>query len=583
MLKFIKLFGATIAILSLFGTSVTAQGVNDFIVSNFEADYYLDRSDPQGQMRIVEDITVNFSANNHGIERALPEKYKGKELDLKVNSVSSKMDTPVQYTTRESNDNLVLRIGDPNRTVTGRQNYVIEYTVQNVMSFYNSHDELYWDINGDQWNQPFGPVTARIHLPEGLESNGENDCFTGGFGSNADHCLVSQDERVITAQTTSGLNSGETLTVVVGFEKGFFRPMTFKEKLLEMLPTISAVALPPLLIGGYAFRHWWKNGRDPKGRGTIVPEYDAPDSLKPAEVGTVADFRTDQREITATILDLAIRGYIKLIEEKKVKRFMPDSLEYSAELLKSDTKELKPYESVLLRGLFPKMTVGDKVEFKDLKNKYYVHVKSANTSIMDSLVKANYFKGKPATAGLRLWVMVAILFVAVSFIGALIGPAILVGLILASIPLFIFATAMPARTEKGVAAKEHALGLKMYMETAEADRIRMMQSPDAPYMRTAEPKKTVELYEKLLPFAVVFGVEKQWSEEFKNIYASEPGWYNGTSHAAFNSVYLANAIGGSMGTAMGASFASPSSSGSSGFGGGGFSGGGGGGGGGGGW
>jgi uncharacterized membrane protein len=133
-----------------------------------------------------------------------------------------------------------------------------------------------------------------------------------------------------------------------------------------------------------------------------------------------------------------------------------------------------------------------------------------------------------------------------------------------------------------VDAREKIKGLKLYLETAEKDRIAMLQSPDAPYAaKSSEPKKTVELFEKLLPFAIVLGVENQWAKQFESIYTTPPDWYSG-NWGAFSAVYLASSLGGSM-EAMGATFTPSGSSSSSGFGGGGFSGGGGGGGGGGGW
>jgi uncharacterized membrane protein YgcG len=151
--------------------------------------------------------------------------------------------------------------------------------------------------------------------------------------------------------------------------------------------------------------------------------------------------------------------------------------------------------------------------------------------------------------------------------------------LLAGLIMLAFAKLMPSRTRKGAAAKDAAEGLKLYLETAEKDRIAMLQSPNAPYAdKSPEPVKTVELFEKLLPYAMVLGVEKQWAEQFSSIYTTPPDWYNG-NWSTFNAGYLASSLNDSM-SAMNSSFAAPSS-GSSGFSGG--AGGGGGGGGGGGW
>lgn len=168
-------------------------------------------------------------------------------------------------------------------------------------------------------------------------------------------------------------------------------------------------------------------------------------------------------------------------------------------------------------------------------------------------------------------------------LAGLFGPLIVVSLGLAIGIVLAFMIIMGKRTTEGVAVKEQLLGLKMYMETAEADRIKMMQSPNAPYAQNAaEPVRNVELYEKLLPYAVVMGVENEWSKQFEGLYRQPPDWYSG-NYSTFSTVYLASSIGSNFSSAMNRAYAPPKSSGSSGFGGGGFSGGGGGGGGGGGW
>ena len=141
--------------------------VNDFVINDFTADYYLTRDDPQGQLHVVEQIDLTFSDFNHGILRALPDSYKGKSLKLQVNKVSSDSGAPNQYTTYGDSGNTVLKIGDPNKTVTGQQRYTIDYTMQNVITFYDDHDELYWDVNGNDWAQSFNNVKATFHFPEG--------------------------------------------------------------------------------------------------------------------------------------------------------------------------------------------------------------------------------------------------------------------------------------------------------------------------------------------------------------------------------------------------------------------------------
>jgi uncharacterized membrane protein len=561
--------------------------VNNFIINDFSADYVLSNQDMQGTLDITERITLTFSDNNHGILRAIPQEYNSQDLRLHVSRIRYGDGAEIPYSMYSENGNSVLKIGDPNKAVTGKQTYEIQYSLHNVISFYNDHDELYWDINGDQWQQPFEHVSIRLQLPDTVKLHDTGfTCFTGQFGSSSQSCISEQIGNELHAATTQPLSSGQTLTIVAGFQKGFFAEPTASEKLREILPSVLKFALPIVLFGGYALRQWLKRGRDPKGRGTIVPEYEPPFDMRPAEVGVLADFKVDQKDISATIIDLAVRRYIKIIETKKERKLRKDSLEYSLELTNSDFSKLGAFEQELIRGLFGEdgsASAGSVVALKDLKNKFYKNVSKAQTQIMDQIVEGGYFTASPLKAGGRLWVLVVILFASLFFFGGILGAAGIAGIIVAVAIVIASAVAMPARTLKGVEAKEKALGLKLYLETAEADRIKMLQSPNARYAPAhTAPAKTVELFEKLLPFAVIFGVEKLWALEFKEIYSKPPEWYSGTS-PTFNSLYIASALSGSMNNAMTSAFSAPSSSSSSGFGGGGFSGGGGGGGGGGGW
>ena len=153
-------------------------------------------------------------------------------------------------------------------------------------------------------------------------------------------------------------------------------------------------------------------------------------------------------------------------------------------------------------------------------------------------------------------------------------PFAVVGGIIAGAALIGFGLLMPRRSHAGTEVYEKIQGLKLYMDTAEKDRLKMMQSVDRPY---AEPSKTVGLYEELLPFAIALGVEKSWTKQFEGVLREAPDWYAGTHYPAFNAAVFASSIG-AVNSNFSKSYASSSSSG-----GGGFSGGGGGGGGGGGW
>jgi uncharacterized membrane protein len=558
--------------------SIAHANLQDFTITNFAGDYTLTDEDPQGVLKVKERIEVVFTDNNHGIERALPSRYKGQEQHIKNIRTTKPDGTAWPFTTRSSNGNLVIRIGDPSRTVTGAQTFILEYQQQNVVSFYDDHNELYWDINGDQWLQPFTKVSATFHLPAGMVSEStRKECFAGSYGSSDKFCRIEIGDKKITVASTKTLLPGQTLTAVFDLGTEKFRPTTLMDWVKEnTIQLIGAVGLPvfAFVIG---FRKWWKFGRDPKGRGTIVPQFEPPTSVSPAMAGVLLDFRADNKDISATIIDLAIRGYVKIVEKKKIKKFAKDTLEYSILLHKSETSGLSSYESALLSSLFTEMSAGAEVSLNKSSTERYNNVQKVRKDVEKTAETIGFI----APSIIKLKVTPVIFWLIIFVLSFVIKGWFIFGAVVALAILVAFSAIMKRRTVDGVLAIEQLHGLRMYMEVAEKDRIKMLQGPDAKYAGPKGPKHTVELFEKLLPYAVVLGVEKQWAKQFENIYKSPPDWYNG-HWSGFNTGLLVGSMNRSM-NAINTSFSPPSSSGSSGFGGGGFSGGGGGGGGGGGW
>lgn len=556
--------------------------VNDFVITTFDSDIQLSRGDPQGQARITEKITVKFNDYNKGILRAIPLSYKGHPLQLRVGQITLN-DKAVEHTTYEQNGNEVLKIGDPNKTVTGLQVYKISYTVDNVITFYEDHDEFYWDINGDQTQQIIQQVNTSVYLPKGLKIKYSPICYTGGYESRAQNCTAQIAGTTINAKTTEFLTSYQTLTVIAGFEKGYFSAPTLKDNIQDKMADAIKFLLPLAVIGGFGFVWWLKHGRDAKGSGTIIPQYEPPQDLKPLSVGTLIDFQLDSKDLTATLIDLAVRKYIKIIEIDTKKALVFKGKDYNLQLINPDFSKLDVYETQLLGELFPGAQKDAMVGLKDKAHKLYTAKDSIQKAVRQNLTTTGYFKKNPKDYSAKAWTFIVFVFVGVTFVGSVLGFWLSAGIIAGVVIAGLFYAQMGARTALGSQAKDQILGLKMYMEIAEKDRINKMQSPNAPYAAPGGPVKTVELFEKLLPYAIALGVEKQWSDKFANLYTAPPDWYQG-NFTSFNAGYLAGSLSGGMNSAVSSAFTAPSSSGSSGFsGGGGFAGGGGGGGGVGGW
>lgn len=579
----------SLVIVFSFAPSASAQNTQDFTIKSFEADYYLTRNtDKEVELSVVETIVVEFPSydQNHGILRALPNTYKDKSLRLEVESVRDKYAKDVSYSASDRNDNTVLKIGDADKYVHGEQTYVISYTLRDAITYYDEHDEWYWNVNGTQWQQPFGVVQARIHLPEELAKSitKQTKCFTGYQGATESNCSVSQqrdDKGVMITITAKQLLSGQNMTFLMGFSKGTFAPYTPTtwERFAPFIKASPALLLP-LLTAMWVFNKWRRTGKDPKGRGVIVPQYVPLKGFNALRADGVLEERVRQNAITSAIIELATARYIIIHEAENGKK-----REYSLELAKVPSG-FQPEQMKLIHALFGEvLEKGEVIHLKDLKNKLYKDYATINKDVMKALHAEGYFSNNPLSAGSGMLALGVGLMLVGFFIittGFLLWIAI--GMGVSGLIILLSAKTMPARSVQGVEARDYLLGLKDYINLAEKDRIQYLQSPEGVRQFGDPSKKTtqIKLFETLLPYAMLFGLEKKWAEQFKDLYTQPPEWYQGNV-AGFHHGHFASSLG-SFTSATNTTFTAPSSSGSSGYsGGGGFSGGGGGGGGGGGW
>ncbi len=576
---------------------VTAQSTEDFTVSSFEADYYLGRNENKAStLRVVENIVAEFPTidQNHGILRAIPETYQGHTVSLKVESVLNEDGHAIKFTTYKQSDNLVLKIGDANKYVHGRQTYRITYNLRNVIVFFDDHDEFYWDINGDQWKQPFGAVTARVHIPASISEKlqSRQRCFVGAYEITRENCDIKQDsnneEQIITI-SAANLSPVETMTVVLGFDKDTFVvgpeiAAAARRKLMFLIAAVGSVVAPPLITGIWLTKRWRKYGKDPSAKGVIIPEYQPPKGLNALTSSAILNERLENKGVTALIIELAVKKYLHIYEIPKKGLLGKES--YELELVK-DTADLSGEETQALSMFFKEgLAVGQRVKLSDLKNELYTKFGKLSKSVNAKLFAEGYFMNDPdktRDSYMKRGVVVIVVAFVVGFISLW---TLAIGMGLSGLLIMLFAKTMPARSLKGVEARDYLFGLRDYMRLAESERIKFLQSPEGAEKSSAgidpnDPKEKIKLFEKLLPYAMLFGLEKDWAKQFKDLYSEPPNWYHG-NWSSFNAVYLASSLGG-FNSATASSFTAPSNSGSSGFGGGGFSGGGGGGGGGGGW
>lgn len=552
--------------------------VNDFVIHEFNGRYELLNDIHGGRMVVKETIDLTFSDNNHGILRAIPTDYRGHSLKLKVWEVE-RDDQEEPYSTYGSANNEVLKIGRAEQTITGRHTYEITYEMQNIVSFWLDFDEWYWDINGDQWGQPFERVSGEVIMPEGWDETGlpTASCYSGSFGSAESECTMERTSQGYRFASARQFLPYEGLTVAIPVQKNIFTPRDKADWLRD-----NWWQLVGLIAGGglglVFFNQWRKHGKDFKGRGVIVPHYEPPKKLTPAEVGLLMDYMVDGKDLSATIIDLAVRGYIKIHDDLKKQLLIFKRREFSLELVNDDFSKLASHESKLIKALFTTHLKGTIQSMSSIdRSSMYTAATAIRKDLKKKLIKEHgYFEEESDRA--RGWLIGAAVGLLILLIVSQPSWGWILGLMWAILNAIFYAFLMRRRSHAGVEAYDHIKGLKLYMNTAEKDRLKMLQSVERPF---AEPTKTVHLFEKLLPFAVALGVEKSWSKQFEGLYTQPPSWYSG-NFSTFHMATFANTLTTGV-SAMNSSFSASTSSSSSGSGGGGFSGGGGGGGGGGGW
>ncbi len=529
---------------------------------------------------VTEKIEYNFNKEQkHGIYRDIPVKYKARggnyNLRLFDITVTDSAGYPYQYEVIKKGKYRRIKVGDPNILVSGSKTYVIAYKIKRAINYFSDYDELYWNVTGNEWPVAISQSKATVILPQSVNAEEiKADCFSGLTG-NSNHCV--SDRYVYSGQNMVNklvfiddrLEAGEGLTVVVGFFKGIVAKPSFFNLAWETFRDNWVLAVPAITLL-ILFYLWHTRGRDPEGRGTIIAQFTAPDNLTPAEIGTIIDEKAHRRDISAEIINLAIKGYIKIkrIEEKGILK----SDDYELHKLNEGDDLKNEFERELFNALFS----SDKkvVKLSDLKNKFYKDLEKIKKEIYRSTVTKEYFVKNPnKVRGVYFGIGIVALVLS-WFSGPVYSWFGVISLAISGLLIIIFSFFMPKKTKQGVLAKEHILGLKQYLTVAEKDRIKFHNAPE----------KNPDHFEKLLPYAMVLGVEQDWAKQFEGIYNKQPSWYNDSGGAPFSALVLSNSLNGFQSKANSALASRPSSasSGGSGFSGG-FSGGGFGGGGGGSW
>jgi len=570
----------------------------------------------QGSERIVSfhsDITVNADSTMevretlqvqaegsliyHGIYRDFPTKYfdgSGKRIEVGFRFLAALRDgSPERFHIDPISNGKRVYLGDANVVIPrGEHTYVLVYRTDRQLGFFESGDELYWNVTGNGWAFPIDEASADVRLPEGVPPDDiDTEAYTGYQGAKGQRYRASVENGVARFTTTKRLGAGEGLTIVTRWPGGYVtqptRLMQVQYLFRDDEPLFLGGGGLILLIAYYLFV-WLRVGRDPP-RGIVVPIYEPPESLSPAVMRYILYMRYDDRCFAAAILSLAVKGYLTIREDAP-----SGLLSRGRYTLLSTSKAadagLSRDEKVVLEQLFRERK---SVELIPDNHEIVRAAKSAQSKCLRVLYMPGFFR---VNGG---WHILGIVFsLAVGacvfllhprgdfglawFLLNPLGYATLGTVALALVANGVFGKLLFAPTRKGRTTMDRIEGFKLYMSVAEKADLQRISGPP--------PPPTKELYERYLPSALALGVEQRWAERFAGVFAlqaagSAPGWYSGSAWDPSDVGSFDRSLASSLDSAVASASSAPgSSSGSSSDGGGGgSSGGGGGGGGGGGW
>ena len=564
-----------------------------WIITSFQSDISIATD---SLLTVTEDINVDFGSQlKHGIFRTIPLRYRFDDthdrfFTLLVQSVTDGT-RPLTYDDYvDNNDNQVIKIGDPQIQLSGEQRYVITYKVEGAMNSFSDHDELFWNVDGSLWPASKSKVGATVHLPSAAIQ--KVACYQGAPGS-TETCTKAGAGNTAMFESTRRFAPGEEMSVVTALTKGAVtvpppmlegRVRHFPDGAFDTTPLTIGVSLL-VLVGGIALVgwNWWLHGRDreylaqyylnkdprehaePIGsHQPVVVEFGPPGDMRPAQLGVILDQSADTKDVSSTIVDLAVRGCLTISE-------VPGKKDWMLTWKGCDPSKLLPYENTIFDGLF---SGRHEVTISELKGTFAPELRTAESQLYTDALERKLFTARPDQAraawgclgvAVGLAGAAATFFLGVQFGWGLIGAAVVVvGIVLTA--TFPF---MAQRTAAGRDLLQHTLGFRLYMTTAEKYRQQFAEK--------------AEIFTQLLPYAIVFGCVSLWAKAFEGIDTSAAStWYAGPGpfQAALLSSNL-ESMNSSISSAI--SYSPPSSGSSSGFGGGGSSGGGGGGGGGGSW
>ncbi len=477
----------------------------------------------EADLLVHETIAFAFRGSHQGIFRTIPLRYErhGFNYDLRLDAIQvlddrgnplrSEISYPGRYVKIKA---WVPGAQDATRTVT------IRYRVRRALLAFDDHDELYWNVTGNEWSVPIRTAEASVALPASVPmESAQTVAYTGPLGAVGRDYTLERVENFLVFQTSRPLRIGEGLTVVVGWPSGHVRFPSRIQEVAWFLLDQRWFALPLVVLAGCLLA-WRGLGRDPLGSRSIKPEYDPPPGLRAGEVGTLVDEIAHPRDVVATVVDLAVRGHLTI---ERVTTAL-DETDYLFKLTRPwlGDPDIAPFEVIVLAQVFGRGGATPLKLLSEVRQDSKAIFPPIRDQLYRDLVEKRYFLASPqsvrrfwrAIGGSLLAAPLILLFASLQsgldWLTASLSPSMLVAFAASGLVVLAFARVMPRKTLRGAQAKLHILGFQEFLERAEKDRLTRL-GPDALH--------------KWLPHAIALGVEEAWISRFNGITVSTPAWY----------------------------------------------------------
>lgn len=564
--------------------------VDDFSYASWDARYDLGLdAEGRAQLKVTETLVARFPDvdQNRGIVRGLPSTYEGARIDTRIVSVTDADGAEIPYET-ETDDGVLFILTGTDDYLQGLTTYVIEYTMRDVILAADTGvDEFYWDLLPLDSTQPIESFRADIVLDPALSDRltGSARCYTG-FSGSTDECDLqgprTEGDSAVFRVESGPRAAGEGVTIAIGFEAGTATPAPARQPnpVTDVVPGAAAIGAIGLAVGGCVAVSVSARRRR-VADGIVVAQYDVPDRMPPLLAAALIPGAKDP--VPAEIVHLAVRGTLRIeegddTERPRLRRLpgtrIPDQLDVEALdalFVGADASGVVdlPASSEAFAGRMSAL-VRSGAETAAAQG-FTTRARSRGAMILQSIAIALTLAG----LGLGLW---GVISGRTSATPAMVAISIgAVAVLLTSFYVFAKHTVL---TVEGARELEYLKGVEEFIRVAEADRLRMLQSYRGAERRQDGSANVIVLYERLLPYAMLFGLEDEWGGVLESAYSQEhrgAGWIGDPASPYLRTQLAAFALTSHAAATYSAPSTGSSSSAGGSFGGG-FSGGGGGGG-----